>query len=85
MVITVEIKMTGIASNMRWPNHRPTGLFNPFENCMAWTDERRSFDTYKVKKAGYTAYERRVMRKFLNEKRVMKRTITSPKKTIHLK
>jgi len=54
---TVDIKRTAIASNMRWPNHKPTGLFNPFENCMAWTDERRSFDTYKVKKAGYTAYE----------------------------
>ena len=41
-----------IESNMRCPSQRPAGFDSPFENCIACTEDLRSWATYSVKNAG---------------------------------
>lgn len=45
MMIIVAMMTEHMVSNIRWPNHKPTGFPRPFDICIAWTDERRSRET----------------------------------------
>lgn len=45
MMMIDESKMDHMTSNMRCPSHRPIGFDKPLDNCMACTDDRRSFVT----------------------------------------
>lgn len=45
VTMTVAMKTVNRESNIRWPNHNPTGFARPFDNCMACTDDLRSRDT----------------------------------------
>jgi len=53
--IATEDMVTTIESNMKCPSHNPSGFDNPFESCIASTEEWRSFATYRAKNAGKIA------------------------------
>lgn len=74
-------------SNIRCPNQRPAGFDRPLENCIAWTDDRRSCATYSVKKAGKTACPPTLISTRTPQAAAavpQTRTIAAPKNAAHL-
>ena len=45
MMMTVAVKIVNSESNIKCPNHNPTGLARPFDSCIACTDALLSCDT----------------------------------------
>lgn len=74
----VDKMIQNILSNNRWPSHRPIGFVNPFENCMAWIEVRRSIETYNAKNAGNTPYHALIMLIISKKMKLEKTTIAAP-------
>ena len=75
--------MEKMESNIRCPNQRPAGFDRPLENCIAWTEDRRSCATYSVKKAGKTACPPILISTPQTAASPQTRTIAAPKNAAH--